>query len=63
MLNRVDPKKVIPVTIRIILTLLLIWGAYTETGKWTALCLLLIFMAIEALSLAINKRRIRELFL
>ena len=33
--------------IRAILTLALIYGAYTETGVFTALSLLLIFVAIE----------------
>ena len=33
--------------IRFILTLALIYGAYTETGVFTALSLLLIFVAIE----------------
>ena len=34
--------------IRIMLTLFLIYGAYTETGKWTALNLFLIMFYIEA---------------
>ena len=34
--------------IRAILTLALIYGAYTETGIFTALSLLLIFVALEA---------------
>lgn len=33
--------------IRWILTTLLLYGVYTETGKWTALSLLLISIAIE----------------
>ena len=33
--------------IRFILTLALIYGAYTETGVFTTLSLLLIFVAIE----------------
>ena len=33
--------------IRYVLTLLIIYGAYTETGTWTALSLFLIFMGIE----------------
>ena len=33
--------------IRLALTLAMIYGAYTETGIWTALCLLLILVAIE----------------
>ena len=34
-------------TIRLVVTLTLIYGAAMETGIWTALCLLLIFAAIE----------------
>ncbi len=34
--------------IRVILTLALIYGAYTETGIFTALSLFLIFSALEA---------------
>ncbi len=34
--------------IRAILTLAFIYGAYTETGIFTALSLLLIFVALEA---------------
>ena len=34
--------------IRAILTLALIYGAYTETGIFTALSLLLIFVALES---------------
>lgn len=34
--------------IRAIITLALIYGAYTETGIFTALSLLLIFVALEA---------------
>ena len=48
--------KKIPIIIRIILTLLMIYGAYTETGKWTASILFLIFIAIE-----INGHLIRRL--
>ncbi|MBI2758775.1 MAG: hypothetical protein HYX49_08865 [Chloroflexi bacterium] len=36
--------------IRAILTLALIYGAYTETGIFTALSLLLIFVSIEVQS-------------
>ena len=36
--------------IRITLTLLLIYGAYTETGIWTALSLFLILWAIEIIT-------------
>ena len=34
---------------RIIITMLLLYGVYTETGKWTALSLFLVFIAIEIL--------------
>lgn len=33
--------------IRIILTLLLIYGVYTETGIWTALSIFLIALSME----------------
>ena len=39
--------KKISVAIRFTLTLLLTYGVYTETGKWTAISFLLIFTAIE----------------
>ena len=41
--------------IRIILSLLLIYGAYTETGKWTALNLLLTLAGIEILVVYVKK--------
>ena len=41
--------------IRIILTLALIYGAYTETGVFTALSLFLIFVAIEAKGFLIKR--------
>ena len=47
-------SKKIQVIIRIILTLALIYGVYTETGIWTAVSLGLIFVAIEALTIMIN---------
>ena len=37
----------IPRIIRFVLTLALIYGAYTETGLWTGLNLLGIFIAFE----------------
>ena len=46
--------------IRGILTFALIYGAYTETGIWTALCLLGIWIAIEALNI-ITKRDKKEI--
>jgi len=41
--------------IGIILSLLLIYGAYTETGIWTAISLLLIYVGIELRSAVIRK--------
>jgi len=34
--------------VRILITLLLIYGVYTETGKWTATNLFFIMLYIEA---------------
>ena len=48
----------IPRIIRYCLTLLLIYGAYTETGKWTAISLIGISIAIEILSWT-KKERVR----
>lgn len=36
--------------IRVLFTLAFIYGAYTETGIWTAICLFLIFLAIEVMT-------------
>jgi len=41
--------------IRYVLTLLIIYGAYTETGMWTALSLFLIFMGMEINGYLIGK--------
>lgn len=41
--------------IRCLLTLLLIYGVYTETGIWTTLSMILIFIAFELI--AIKRRR------
>ena len=46
----------IPHIIRAALTLLLIYGAYTETGVWTALNLLGIWLSIEINSYRIGMR-------
>ena len=43
---RIGKKTVI----RSLFTLGFIYGAYTETGIWTAICLFLIFATIECLS-------------
>lgn len=48
--------------IRVILTLALIYGAYTETGIFTALSLLLIYIAIESQGW-ITKRAVGKLLL
>ena len=42
--------KDIVTTIRWILTVFLILGAYTETGIWTCISLFLIFIAIEIMN-------------
>lgn len=42
--------------IRILLSLLLCWGVYTETGSYTAISFFLIFIAIEVLILIERKR-------
>jgi len=47
--------KKLSMIIRFILTFLLIYGAYTETGIWTALSLFLIFMSVEIQSYLIRK--------
>jgi hypothetical protein len=40
-------ELIMNIAIRLIITGLLICGAYTETGIWTAICLGLIFASIE----------------
>lgn len=49
--------KKIPIIIRIILTLLLIYGVYLETGIWTTLSLFLIFVGMEAQGYLTEKLR------
>ena len=49
--------KMIVFIIRWVLSIALIYGAYAETGKWTALCLLLIFISIEMLTYLREPRR------
>lgn len=46
--------KIAPIVIRVMLTMLLVWGVYTETGPFTALSIFLIFVAIEALGFMIG---------
>lgn len=49
---------------RMILTILLLYGVYTETGKWTTLSLFLIFIAIEILMyLQLNEKEKKSLWL
>jgi len=48
-------KKFIPTIIRVILTLALCYGAYTETGIWTAIFLFLLFLSIEFATIMIRK--------
>ena len=58
---KIATKKTITVIIRFVLTLALVYGAYTETGKWTALSFLLVFIAIELIcsTVSLVSRRIR----
>ena len=49
--------KKIPIIIRIILTLLLVYGIYTETGIWTALSLFLVFVGMEVQAYLTGKLR------
>ena len=46
---------VIQTFVRWFLTLLLIWGAYLETGLFTAMSLIGIFIATEIIVVEINK--------
>jgi len=41
--------------IRILVTLGLIYGAYTETGVWTTLALLLIAVSVELLAITVRR--------
>ena len=47
--------KIAPIVIRMLLTMLLVWGVYTETGPFTALSIFLIFVAIEAINFIIGE--------
>ncbi len=49
--------KKIQTIIRIILTLALIYGVYTEAGIWTAVSLGLIFAGFEVITILINRIR------
>ena len=46
--------RLLAVLVRIVGTLVLIYAAYEETGLWTGLCLLLIFLSIEINTLGIR---------
>jgi len=48
-------SKILGIIVRIILTLVLLYLVYNEAGKWTTLCLFLIFINNELVGLAINK--------
>lgn len=41
--------------IRIIVTLALVYGVYTETGKWTAISILIIFAGFEGAGMLVKK--------
>lgn len=41
--------KTIQPLVRYALTLLLCWGVYTETGKWTALSTFLVSVSLEVM--------------
>jgi len=45
----------VSVVVRYIATLALVWLVYTETGKWTAISLMLLFIAVEALTLVLGQ--------
>ena len=52
--------KLIRFIIRIGLSLLLLYGVYTETGIWTAISMFLCFVALEAHSFILNNKEIFE---
>jgi len=58
---KIATKKKCQGIIRFVLTLALVYGAYTETGKWTALSFLLVFIAIELIcsTITLVSRRTR----
>ena len=55
MIHFLTQHRWIPHAGRVILTLLMIYGAFAETGIWTALCLLFLWGGIEALNLSLSK--------
>ena len=54
--NKEEQKKMNKntVIIRIILSILLMFGIYKETGVWTTLAVFLLFLSVEGLSYIIN---------
>lgn len=46
----------ISIIIRIILSLMLLYGVYTETGVWTTLSLFLVFTGMEIVTQLMRKR-------
>lgn len=54
-------KKTYRTICRVILALALIYGVYTETGKWTASFAFLTFIAIEGLNSIVIKLKRGEL--
>ena len=53
-------KKIAEYIMRYFFTLSLIYASYKETGPWTAVCLFLIFAAVELNSIVIQKVYIPE---
>ena len=52
--------KIKEIVIRCILTLALLYGAYTETGIWTTLSLLLIFLNFEIVAYNTTRNNITK---
>lgn len=50
-----ETKKKWRFIVRVILSALLIWGVYSETGKWTAIFATLTFIALETQGWLIEK--------
>lgn len=45
-----------PISARIVLSVILIIGAYKETGIYTAICLFLLFTGLEMIGFLITKK-------
>ncbi len=54
-MSRIDKKAV---TIRWILTIALIYGVYVETGAWTTLFALLVFLRAELIDLVLRRHEL-----